>query len=64
MEVLAVRWLFPGREVAIDTRCLDCGDSIRLRMADEEILEVDPQSTVGYMPSPFARSRAGSGAFN
>ena len=64
MESLAVRWLFPGQEVAVETRCLDCGDEIRVRMRDEELLEVTPESTVGYMPSPFARSRAGSGAFN
>jgi hypothetical protein len=64
MESLAVRWLFPGREVVVDSRCLDCGDSIRLRMCDEEILEIDPQTAVGYMPSPFAASRVGSAAFN
>jgi hypothetical protein len=64
VEVLAVRWLFPGQEVTIDTRCLDCGDTIRVKTRDEEILEVDPETAVGYMPSPFARSRAGSGAFN
>jgi hypothetical protein len=64
MESLAVRWLFPGREVSVESRCLDCGDSIRLRMRDEEILEIDPQAAVGYMPSPFAASRVGSAAFN
>jgi hypothetical protein len=64
MESLAVRWLFPGREVLVESRCLDCGDSIRLRMRDDEILEVDPETAVGYMPSPFAASRVGSAAFN
>jgi hypothetical protein len=64
MEVLAVRWLFPGQEVRIETRCLDCGESIRVRTRDEEILEIYPESAVGYMPSPFARSRAGSAAYN
>ena len=59
-----MRWLFPGQEIAVETRCLDCGDPIRLRMRDEEILEIDPESMVGYMPSPFAGSRMGSGAFN
>ncbi len=62
--MLAVRWLFPGQEVQIETRCLDCGDSIRVRTRDEEILEIDPTAAVGYMPSPFAQSRMGSGAFN
>ena len=64
MESLAVRWLFPGQEVVVDSRCLDCGESIRLRMHDEHILETDPQTAVGYMPSPFAASRVGSAAFN
>jgi Alkylmercury lyase len=64
MESLAVRWLFPGQEVVVDSRCLDCGGPIRLRMCDEELLEIDPQTAVGYMPSPFAASRVGSAAFN
>jgi hypothetical protein len=64
MESLAVRWLFPGREVVVDSKCLDCADSIRLRMRDQEILEIDPEEAVGYMPSPFAASRVGSAAFN
>ncbi len=64
MESLALRWLFPGQEVVVDSRCLDCGESIRVRSRDEEILEVNPETAVGYMPSPFATSRVGSGAFN
>jgi hypothetical protein len=64
MEVLAVRWLFPDREVTVQTRCLDCGDPIRVRTRNDEILEIDPEATVGYQPSPFARSRTGSAAFN
>jgi len=59
-----VRWLFPGQEVVVESRCLDCGELVRVRMRDEEILDIDPESAVGYMPSPFSRSRAGSGAFN
>jgi hypothetical protein len=59
-----VRWLFPGQEVQVDSRCLDCGEPIRLRMKDEEILEVTPDTTVGYMTSPFSRARTGSPPFN
>jgi hypothetical protein len=33
-------------------------------MRDEEMLEIDPETAVGYMPSPFAASRVGSAAFN
>lgn len=64
MESLAVRWLFPGREIVVDSRCLDCAESVRVRMRDDELLEITPESAIGYMPSPFARSRVGSGAFN
>jgi hypothetical protein len=64
MESLAVRWLFPGQEVLVESRCLDCAESVRVRMRDEEMLEIDPEKAVGYMPSPFAASRVGSAAFN
>ena len=67
MESLAVRWLFPGQEVVVESLCLDCRESIRVRSRDDEILEIDPETAVGYAPrvgSPFATSRAGSGAFN
>jgi hypothetical protein len=50
MEVLAVRWLCPGQEVSVESRCLDCGERIRIRMRDEDILEIDPPDAVGYMP--------------
>jgi hypothetical protein len=63
MEALAVRWLCPGKEVTIETPCLDCGELITVRMKDDEI-EVDPQTAVGYQLSPFAQWREGSGAFN
>ncbi len=64
MESLAVRWLFPGQHVQVDSRCLDCGGPIRLRMKDDDILEVSPATTVGYMTSPFSRARIGSSPFN
>lgn len=37
-----MRWLFPNKEVRIDTRCLDCAEPILIRMRDEEILEANP----------------------
>jgi hypothetical protein len=64
MEGLAVRWLFPGNEVRLDTVCLDCGEPVVVRMRDEQILEIDPPEAVGYMTSPFVQWREGSGAFN
>ena len=53
--MLAVRWLFPGTEVRIDTRCLDCGEPILVAHADEEILEINPPTTVGHMNIPLAK---------
>lgn len=64
LEALAVRWLFPGRQVVLATRCLDCGEPISVTTRDEAVVAVDPESAVGFMPAPFARSRTGSGAFN
>jgi len=57
--VLAVRWLFPGTELRIDTQCLDCGQTIHVRMRDEDILEIDPPTTVGHMNIPLARVLTG-----
>jgi len=57
--VLAVRWLFPATELRIDTSCLDCGQPITIRVRDEEILEVDPPTTVGHMNMQFAKALKG-----
>ena len=57
-----MRWLFPGTEVRLDTRCLDCGQPIVVRMRDEEILEVDPPTTVGHMNDPFSKLLTGEAA--
>jgi len=51
-----VRWLFPGVEVRIDTRCLDCGQPILIRMRDEKIVEVSPPTVVGHMNIPLAKA--------
>ncbi len=62
--MLAVRWLFPGQEVRADTRCLDCGEAITIRMRDDELLEVTPDTAVGYMTSLFSLARIGSLPFH
>ena len=61
--MLAVRWLFPGTELQIDTSCLDCGQPISIRMRDEEILEVNPPTTVGHINIPFAKALTGEVAW-
>ena len=61
--MLAVRWLFPGTEILIDAQCLDCGQPINVRMRDEDILEVNPSSTVGHMNIPLARALTGEASW-
>jgi len=58
-----VRWLFPGSEVRLDTRCLDCGQPIVVRMRDEALLEVEPRTTVGHMNVPFSKLLTGEVTF-
>ncbi len=57
--MLAVRWLFPDKEIRIDSRCLDCGESILIRMRNEEVLEVHPETTVGHINMPLAKALSG-----
>lgn len=57
-------WLFPGKEIQIETACLDCGEPIHIRMRDHEILEADPATIVGYITSPFTKWREGTTPFN
>lgn len=50
-----MRWLFPGQEVRIDSRCLDCGEPYWVRMQDGVILEVNPVTLVGQVNVAFSR---------
>lgn len=59
-----MRWLFPGSEIRIETRCLDCGDPITVRFDDGRLVDVEPSTAVGYMMSPFTKWRDGSTSFN
>jgi hypothetical protein len=62
LESLAVCWLFPGKEVKIEARCLDCGDPIIIRMKDEEILEANPETIIGHITFPISKWRDVSNA--
>jgi hypothetical protein len=64
LESLAVRWLFPGKEIRIDARCLDCGEAMLLRFRDEELLEKSPASLVAHVVVPLPRWREVSLSFN
>ena len=50
-----MRWLFPGREVRVDTLDLATAEPILLRFRDEEILEVEPETVVGHICIPMPR---------
>ncbi|MGH7533970.1 MAG: organomercurial lyase, partial [Gemmatimonadales bacterium] len=55
VEALAVSWLFPDRQVTIDSPCLDCGDPVRIVMRDGAVLELAPATTVVHTNIPAAR---------
>ena len=59
-----MRWLFPGKEVRIDARCLDCGEPMTIRMKDDAILEINPSSAVALMSYPLRKWGAITFAFN
>jgi len=50
-----VRWLFPGKEVQVDARCLDCAEPMRLLMRDDTFLAVSPDTIVGHANNPAPR---------
>ena len=56
LEALAVSWLFPGKEVRIDARCLDCGEPLAVRMRDGVLLEALPATIVGHRNQPPERA--------
>ncbi len=58
-----MRWLFPGTEIRIATRCLDCGQPILIRMRDDEILETKPKSVVGHINIGFAEVLSGKASW-
>ena len=45
LEALAIRWMFPGREVRVDARCLDCAEPLSVTMRDDEV-SGDPSTIV------------------
>lgn len=59
-----MRWLVPGGEVLIDAGCLDCGEHVRIRMCDEEILDVDPPTAVIHANVPLAQWGEHAWSFN
>lgn len=56
-------WLFPGREVRIEARCLDCGESIVVRVKDGKLLEANPETMVGHITLPIRQWATVANAF-
>jgi len=54
-----VRWLFPDKEIRISSRCLDCGEPVLIRMHNEDVLEVTPETAVGHINIPLAKALSG-----
>lgn len=54
VEALAVSWLFPGREVTVDSPCLDCGDAVQVVMRDGAVLGLSPATAVVHTNVPAA----------
>jgi hypothetical protein len=49
LAVFGLRWVFPGKEIVVDANCIDCGETLRLRLKDDEILEREPASIIGLI---------------
>jgi hypothetical protein len=57
LEALAVSWLFPGREVRIDSLCPDCGEPISVAMTGGELVSISPGSVVAHINLPVSKWR-------
>lgn len=53
LEVNAIRWLFPGQEVKVETRDLATAELITVLYKDDEIIEITPEATVGHINNPM-----------
>jgi hypothetical protein len=54
-EALAVTYVFPGKEVTIDSVCLDCGEPVQVKMRDGEVTHLDPPEAVAHSNLPLAK---------
>jgi len=55
LESLAVTWMFPGKRVAVNAPCLDCGEPIRVDILDGEIKQADPGDIHFYVDLPIKK---------
>ena len=57
LEALAVSWLFPDREVRIESLCPDCGEPISLAMREGQLLSISPDGVVAHINVPVSKWR-------
>src|SRR5207237_1978249 len=57
LEALAVSWLFPDREVRVDSLCPDCGSPINLAMRSGELRSMSPDAVVAHTNVAVAKWR-------
>ena len=57
LEALAVSWLFPGREIEVDSLCPCCGEPVHLAMLDGGMVALSPSDSVAHINQPVARWR-------
>jgi len=57
LESLAVSWLFPDREVRVDSLCPDCGDPISLAMRSGELISMTPDGVIAHINVPVSKWR-------
>jgi len=57
LEALAVSWLFPDREVRVDSLCPDCGNPINLAMRSGELMSIAPDGVVAHTNVAVAKWR-------
>ena len=65
-ESLVMSLLFPGKELRVEAKCLDCGDRVLVRTRDDQVLDVDPPEAVGLFNvayNPEVRPEGTSGTF-
>ncbi len=58
LEALAIRWMFPGREVRVDARCLDCAEPLSVTMRDDAV-SAEPSTVVFHSNNPWSVIMAG-----
>jgi len=55
LESLATTWMFPGKVVAVNAPCLDCGEPLSVEILDGEIKRADPDGIHFYVDLPIKK---------